>query len=376
VERLVLDSVVDPVAADPFALQGLAALPRVLEEVDGGLAAQVAALVGRMPVRGAFYDARGRRRTLSVDARALYGLIRAADLDPSMRAQYPAAVRSAAAGDPAALLRLEHRFDDLDFDAPDEVPVEQVRSLSFTLQAATLCEEEALPWERTASPEERDAQAAAAAAAIPDSAFAPFTRETMLVQDANNLLFQCRRWPAAPAAPALVDRGVPDVPVLVLEGLEDTRTPLEVGQRVAARFPQATLVEAPHTAHAVLGRLGCARTALGRFLASRPVGTPCAGKGRAPRLVPQAPASADGLSARQALRLTLADLRRELRLRLFPPVRGGGLRGGSFAQQRGRVVLRRFSYVPGVHVSGRMDRRLRRGTLTVGGALTGRFTLR
>lgn len=384
VERLVLDSVVDPAREDPFALDGLAALSRVFAEVcreqcariTTDLAADVAGVVQAMPLRGRFVNSRGKARTETIDARALYGIIRAADLDPNQRAEYPAAVRAAALGDPAPLLRLEHRYDDLVFDEPDEVAEEQIQSLSFSLQAATLCEEGGLPWSRTATPEERDAQAAQAAAAIPDAAFAPFTRASMLVADSNNLLFQCRRWPMSATAPALVDRGLPDVPVLVFEGLEDTRTPLEVGLRVAERFPRAEVVNAPKTAHAVLGRAPCARVALERFFAKAAVGAPCEGKGKGGALLPLAPSSLEGLSPRRAVRLTLADLAREKAARIFPPVRGGGLRSGWFIEHEGTVELRDYSYVPGVRITGTLASSLKRGSLSVSGEVTGNLRVR
>lgn len=187
----------------------------------------------------------------------------------------------------------------------------------------------------------------------------------MLVHDANNLLFQCRRWPDAPA---LVDRGVPDVPVLVLEGLEDTRTPLEVGERVAARFPQAQVVRVPKTAHAVVGRRKCARTALGRFLAGRPVGDPCANArgGTVLPLPPRTVAEAGG--AVPALLATLDDLVREAGVRFSDPMRGGGLRGGWFAIRRGTTVaVHRFAFVRGLAISGTVDAVRYAGRLTVRG---------
>jgi hypothetical protein len=269
---------------------------------------------------------------------------------------------------------MEHRYDDLEL--PDEdPPPDLVRSLSFTLQAATLCEEEALPWARTASPAERDRQAAEAAAAIPDARFVPFDRATMLVQDSNNLLFQCRRWPAAAQAPMLTGT-VPDVPVLVLEGLEDTRTPLEVGARVAARFPQAALVTVPKAAHAVLGRYGCARLATRRFFAGQPTGDPCAALKGKP-LLSRAPLTvAEAGGALRAVTSTLDDLGREHSARLSPPIRGGGLRAGRFVQRRGRLEVSGFSYVPGVALSGRLRPTTLAGTIAVRGRVRGTLVLR
>jgi pimeloyl-ACP methyl ester carboxylesterase len=377
VERLVLDSVVDPHENDPFGLTGLAALPRILGEVcraqcaqiTDDLAADVAALGDRLatgPLAGRLIDRRGRAKRKVVTARDVYNTIRAADLDNAARAEYPAAVHAAAAGDPAALVRMVHRFDDLVGKPPAPDP-SAVQSLSFTLQAATLCEEAPFPWARTATPAERDAQLQAAADAVPDASFEPFDRTTMLVRDNNNLLYQCRRWPAAEQAPVVPDVA-PDVPVLVLEGLEDTRTPLEVGLRVAARFPQASVVGVPKTGHSVAGRRGCARLALKRFFADRSVAGLCGPGLKAKPLVPVAPRSLAEVQggAVAAVKLTLDDLAREVGLRLFPPVRGGGLRAGYFAGDDHRLRVRGWSYVPKLSLTGTVRTR----------SLAGRFVVR
>jgi pimeloyl-ACP methyl ester carboxylesterase len=402
VDRLILDSVVEPEGQNPFDLTTFAAMPRVLREVCRGecagvtpdAAGDVAELARRLraaPLRGPFVDRRGRRRTVSLTERDLYALLRAGDVVPGARAEYPGAIRSAIDGDPAPLLRLEHRFDRLP-DVP--VPPDAVQSLSFSLFTATLCEEAPLPWERTAPFDDRLRQAREHAAAIPDSAFAPFDRETSLALDANSLLLQCRRWPAAADAPALGPGPLPDVPVLVLEGEEDLRTPLEAGQGIAARFAHASVVAVPKAGHAVLGQpgAGCAAGVVERFFAGRPLGAhPCAGAHRIARVRPRLPARFAavapyrGTSGRRgrtlaATLLTLADLyreRREIAILLDHP-RGGGLRSGRWSAQASRLRLERFSLVPGVAVSGLVgDGRHPTGKLTVGGsaALAGRLTL-
>lgn len=397
VERLVLDSVVDTPGQSPFDLDTFAALGRVLGDVcrgectgvTGDLAGDVAALVRRMPVAGPIVDARGRRRTETVTARELYETIRSGDGLVDVRVAYPSAVRAALRGDPAPLVRLVHRFDDLPAPAPDdEEDTSFVQELSFTLQAATLCEEAPLPWDRTADPAERDRQALAAAAALPDGAFAPFDRGTALAQDDNSLLLQCRRWPAAPSAPDL-SGAPPDVPTLVLEGREDTRTPLEVGARVAARFPRGQVVAVAKTGHAVLGRTPCAITVLKRFFADQALGTPCRGHRRTRTVEPLAPSRlaavrpaprTTGLSGRTlaAALLTLRDLEALYLTTFTETVRGGGLRAGTFrAARRTAVDARGFSYVSGVTLSGRLDTARRMaGRITVSGAAAARGTLR
>lgn len=393
VDRLILDSVVEPEGQSPFDLTTFAAMPRVLTEVCRGectavtpdLAADVAELRRRLraaPLRGPFNDRRGRRRTVTVTARDLYGQLRSGDLNASARAEYPGAIHSAVTGDPAPLLRLEHRFDRLP-DIP--VPPDAAETLSFSLFTATLCEEAPLPWDRTtASPEDRLKQARDQAAAIDDSAFLPFDRQTALALDQNSLLLQCSRWPAAAEAPALGPGPLPDVPVLVLEGEEDLRTPLEAGRRVADRFPQATVVAVPKTSHAVLGQPGakCAQTVVKRWFAGRALAPrPCANAHRSARVRALLPAKLAavapyaGVSGRRgrtlaATLLTLTDLYREQREALFllDKPRGGGLRAGTWAGKGRKLLLRRFTLVPGVRVSGTVgDGRHPTGTLTVSG---------
>ncbi|MDQ3739528.1 MAG: alpha/beta hydrolase, partial [Actinomycetota bacterium] len=233
VERLVLDSVVEAEEPDVFELDSIAAVPRVLDELCRGecagitpsLSRDVADLADRMPVRAPVVDPRGRATTREVTARDLYLAIRAGDFFPDLSVAYPGAVRAALDGDPAPLARLVHG----DVVGPDVPTPELPQVQSFTLQAATLCEEAPLPWDRTQpSPEERDRQARERAQAIPDERFEPFDREVVLAHDHSSLLLQCRRWPAAPPRPLPAPKPLPDVPALVLQGQEDVRTPLEV----------------------------------------------------------------------------------------------------------------------------------------------------
>ena len=393
VERLVLDSVVEAGGQDPFDRDSFAAIPRVLDEMCRGecfgitpsLSRDVALLADRMPISGPFVDSRGRRTVRRVTARDLYQRIRAGDAVPDLRVDYPGAVRAALDGDPAPLVRLENSGLELDPPEPDE---SQVRTQSFTLQAATLCEEAPLPYDRTAPPEERDRQARERAAALPDADFEPFGREAALAPDSNNLLFQCRRWPASPPRDEPAPRPLPDVPVLVLEGLEDTRTPLEVGRRVASLFPRAQLLAVPKTGHGALGSARCARTALRRFFADAPLeATLCRDVRRRVRIRPVPPARLGdvdppaGLSGRTgrtlaAVALTVEDVARASQ---FGVGRGGGLRGGRFAARGLGVVLRGYSFVAGVRVSGRLRARTRghAGRLRIRGkdAAAGRLRL-
>ena len=180
-------------------------------------------------------------------------------------------MRSALAGDGAPMLRLRRRAF-----AVDGVPPPP-RELSAMLYTTTTCEETAFPWPGTTPPDPglRRSQAAAAAAAVPDErALLPSTEAR---RSSSDLIDLCGRWPAARPAPGFAPGPPPDVPVLLIEGEDDLRTPVENAQRVAAQFPRAQLVVAPATGHSALGAdgTGCTDRAFARFLRGGSVQTRC-----------------------------------------------------------------------------------------------------
>jgi pimeloyl-ACP methyl ester carboxylesterase len=397
VERLALDSVVEAAGPNALYLDTLAAVPRALRAVcrsgcrgfTRDALADLAALVGRMAagrLRGPLVDGRGRVHRAAMGRTDLFTVLLAGDFDPTLRAAFPGAVRAALDGDATPLLRLRRRALAVDGKPPPP------RMLSTALYAATTCEETPFPWARVTppNPAERRRQATLAAAGAPDAAFFPFDRATAVH---NDLIALCDRWPAAPADPMFGPGPLPDVPVLLLEGEDDLRTPLENAERVAAQFPHASLVVAPATGHSALGSDPglCTRRAFARFFQGRPVPTRCR---RIPRIFPATPPpptalrrippvrSVPGLRGRAltAVSLTLQDVAgdavSELILDLGDPdiARGGGLRAGRYRLDGlGTLHLHGVAFVPGVRVSGRLARftaRRQRGVLRLSGAAT------
>ena len=197
------------------------------------------------------------------------------------------------------MLRLRRRAFRVDGEAPP------ARLLSAALYAATTCEETTLPWPRTApaDPDVRRRQAALALGALPEASFSPFDRGTVLRTD---LLALCAGWPAAgPAAPP-GPGPLPNVPVLLLEGEDDLRTPVEGARRVAALFPQARLVISAATGHSALGSdpTVCARRAFDRFFRGGQVPSRCPRVRRffTPQPPAPTPAGARDSAARRARR--------------------------------------------------------------------------
>ena len=402
VDRLVLDSVAEVDGPNPFYLDTFEAVQRALRALcsrrcpwTSDAAADLAALVDRLGsgrISGRVIDRHGRARVRRLTRVDVFSILIAGDFDPVLRAAFPGSVRAALDGDPTPLLRLRRRAVEVDAQPPPNP-----RTFSTALYAATTCEEAPLPWDRSTPPDpaERHRQAAARAATIPDSAFEPFDRATSLASDVLNL---CERWPNAPLAPEFGPGPLPDVPVLLLEGEDDLRTPVENAQRVRAQFPQSSLVVAPATGHSVLGNdfSGCSDRALRSFFREQPVATRCLNRRRffqptpppPRRLSDVSPFGGSGRPGRTlgAVRLTLIDVAEdsvtELIFDLDDPdvARGGGLRAGHYRiDGDNTLTLDGVAFVPGVTVSGRLEHfgeRRQRGRLRVGGRAAARGVLR
>jgi hypothetical protein len=290
------------------------------------------------------------------------------------------------------LLRLGRRSFSVEGEPPPP------RLLSTALFTATTCEEMRFPWARAAPPDpvQRQRDAAAAAALIPEAAFFPFDRASLLD---NDLLQLCDRWPAFPVEPAFGPGPMPDVPVLLLEGEDDLRTPVEGAERVAAQFPRAKLVVAPATGHSALGSdaSGCAERAFAHFFRNQPVSTACPRRRREfpaspppPRKLTQVPVTAGvgGVRGRAltALALTLRDVGEDTLTRFIfderdPDLaRGGGLRRGRYRLDGdNRLHLANVTFVPGVRVSGfvrHFGAQRQSGRLRLSGSVDGVLSLR
>ena len=366
VDRMVLDSVVETDGPDALYRSTFAGIPRVLSELCGptcarlGLdpAGDIRALIGRFasgPLSGRVVDARGRRLKRRIERFGLFSVVLSGDFEPALRTALPGALRSAARGDTAPLLRLKRRSFALEGG-----PVEP-RLLSTALYAATTCEEANLPWSRGAPFSDRRRQAAESAASEPDTAFGPFDRQTALLSDIIDL---CLRWPESAVAPTPGPGPLPDVPTLLVEGEDDLRTSIEAARSVGAQLRQARLLVVTGVGHSPLSVdvTGCAARVFSRFLGNRPTRPRC--RGRRPRPTAPPPRSlagtppARGVPGRRgraagAVALTLADVADDA-ASIIP---GGGLRGGRYrVTGSGALRLSSVSYVHGVRISGRIRR--------------------
>jgi pimeloyl-ACP methyl ester carboxylesterase len=404
VEALVLDSVVPPNGPEPLNRATFAAIPRILRQL---CAARVCARVTPNPVsdlarlvrrlaRGAlsgrFIDGRGVAHIVPISANGLLGTLIEGDLEPILRSEFPAAIRSAANSDTAALARLEQRAgggEASEAENPSE-------SFDNPLYYATSCEDEPFPWSRSASPATRLAEAKAQINTLGASQLEPFTKANVF---ALSDIPACAFWPYSTPAPAPGNAPFPSVPTLILSGADDLRTPTANAREVAALIPGSHLLVVPNTGHSVLGSdpTHCASDALQALFASKPI-KPCANTPPPPilsltplaptRLASLAPArGSHGLPGRtlRAVVLTLGDFDRQLTLQLLAQLksgklgsslslRTGGLRAGWASLSGKDLTFRGYSYVPGVTISGRLT--ARGVELGIGGTTAAHGTLR
>jgi pimeloyl-ACP methyl ester carboxylesterase len=373
VDRLILDSVVDPDESDPFGLAGFRAMapslaslcPDRCRGVSADPGADLTALTARLraaPLRGSWFDRRGRRHSGTLRPTALADLLYDADYNPAFRAGVPLGVRAALGGDATPLLRLLAAARPYSAPSPPQV--------FSAARYAAVCEETPLPWPRGTPLAQRFAVARDRALSLPPAAFAPFDAEVAYADEID----LCLRWPDPGQPPRPAGGAYPDVPALILQGQEDVRTPPEVSAHVASLLPRVQRVVLPGVGHAVIGAdpTGCGRRQLLRFVAGRAV------RARCPRVPTDVPATGvppasfaalapaprlDGRVGRtvSALDATLDWLGFALSPALDGDARGGGLRGGVYRYGRG-LTLRGVVVVPGVRVSGSESRS---GTLTL-----------
>ena len=376
VERVLLDSVLDVSGWDPFYRDIFRAVPRVLRAVcRSGCESftrdpvddldRLVQKLSQGALRGRVTLPDGRRRRSSLTRQELFFTLLAGDLDDVARAAFPGAVSAALRGDLAPILRLKRR-------ALASEGGGSPRDFSTALYAATTCEEIPFPWTRFSAPESRFAQIAAAAAQIPAADLYPFDTATTA---GNDFIRQCRRWPEASPAPAGPPPAgaLPDVPVLMVSGELDLRTPVEAARGALGDWTNARLLVAPNTGHSTLSAdlTGCIMRAGRRFLRG---GRPPARCRNAPTPFPPLappPASLGDLRpvsgvpgrrgrAVRAVEATLFDVAEDVLGSLLTSgslqLRGGGLRGGTWSidleSRRAPLVLRGVEVVPGVRISG------------------------
>ncbi|GAA3600278.1 hypothetical protein GCM10022419_100420 [Nonomuraea rosea] len=263
-------------------------------------------------------------------------------------------------GDPAPLRRLAAVVPSL--------PAQPIEGPQWAGYLAYRCGDGAFPFDRDASPAERQAQLERHWRE--ERPLAPYTPADLGLDVRNGLEF-CVRWPTPRNSPPLPPGArLPGVPVMVVGGDFDTQSPAEVAAAMRV-FPGATFVRVPFGGHSLAwggGEAGaCVRTALRSFLTDHRVpAVRCSAEnyrasGAFPRSMSDlSPMPVAGLSVRErrvlaAAFATAADAvarRNPYALAHARLKTQQGLRGGRVDFRDGSVVLDRASLVDGAEVSG------------------------
>lgn len=326
------------------------------------------------PLRGTVVLPNGRIQRFGITEAGLYSLIIQSDTDPVLRAELPGVLGSAAAGDSGPLLRVAG------FVARAQAAQEAGISASRLL--ATTCIEGRLPWSPDSPLEGRDEALAQFFSERRDS-FRPFSIGTVAAQSSAAL---CTDWPSTPA-PAPVSYAGPDLPVLVIAGREDLRTPLEDARRTAGQYANVKVLPVPDIGHSVIASddSGCAVSRTVAFLAGDAVEY-CERRPRPlvplpvipPDLEDYGTGELEGDTGRtaSAVSASLFAILRELSFieGSDAGVRVPGLRAGVFVVYENRAVLRGVQWVRGVSLTGTIRRSS--GTIVISGsqAVSGRLS--
>lgn len=400
VERMVLHSprAVGPI--DPFFRAGMQSAPRLLSGICPGSPCRAGARtslsdfrgLGRRlqagPLSGTVGVGDGTRKPAAVGAFDLFDLLASGGVDPVGLAQLPAAVRSAAKGDPLPLLRT------VSLSASHRPPGVPPTHQSVGAATAQLCQFADLPWRRGTSMTQRSAAVRNFLLRVPARSFGLFGRAAAA---GSHLVELCRGWPASGrrAEPRRRLR----VPALVLAGGWSLVAPPMTARAVADELPLARLrvIKGHWDSPYFDDPSGCVPGMVDDFLAGRLVeNANCPPSYLSVRQQPEAPRSlaevtplapgGDAGRTLEAVRLTARDGVQSI---LRQPgtqsmLSAGGLRDGSYLLSRvdrdtAVFELRSASFVPGVTVTGtlifRSGRSADGGHLEVSGSAAASGTL-
>jgi pimeloyl-ACP methyl ester carboxylesterase len=395
VERLLLDSVVEPGFPDPFYRNVLREMPGSLSnfcargicraatpDFSGEFVALANQLEAR-PIRGTVIAPNGRARTVTMDGEELLSMMIDADLSPGLAAELPAAVHAARAGYVRPLLRL--------FNLLVTASKLSAEDLSFGLNAATNCADGRFPWEPGTPPGQRRATIDAALAALAPGSLGPFGPWSARL----GMAYYCERWPSPAGHTPLGAGPLPDVPVLAVNGGFDLRTPTANALAVISQFPQGRLIVVPGVGHSVLNLdfSGCSQNAVRSWILGTlgaPMRASCPAVAPLMKVLGPFPKRPAARSVRSTLAVASKAVREAeatwLQLAFssvtFTP---RGLYGGKLVSMtggEGGFTLTRYSIAPGVFVSGKLrladvgPPTMYRGTVRVSGPAAVAGTLR
>ena len=272
VARLVLDSVAAPSWPDPFFSASLHALPGSLDQLchnackglttnEGADFVKLANQLAAHPYHATVPDPAGHSTRIRLDGYAMIELGIDTDLVPGIAAELPAAVKAGLDGDPAPLERLAV-IDDAASAASGSAGV------NIAVNIATDCTDGRFFWAPKTPLARKQALLRQALSHLTPAEIGPFGSWVALGGTAQ----ACVDWPVATTPTVLPDGPWPNVPVLILSGSRDIRTPTPVGEAVAADFPKSRVLVVKGSGHAVTYNSSCAAAFVSDWVQGLPHG--------------------------------------------------------------------------------------------------------
>jgi pimeloyl-ACP methyl ester carboxylesterase len=378
VERLLLDSVVPVDGPEPFGLDSLRAISAALRSICHGGActgvtddpgadfARLANTLEAKPIDAAvpvyLTGWAPTKRHVHIDGQSLLELAITSDLNSGLAVELPAAVKAALEGHPGLL---EHLAGLVGQQSADQV--------NSAVLFATTCNDGPFPWRGETPVGRRRVLLADAVAAMAPTALRGFGNWA-----ARGPAAECVAWPSPAAQATASTERLPDVPVLVLSGDRDVRTPPHDGAAVAAQFPNGRVLVAPGVGHMAVSSSTCVDRAVrswinGRMPPKRCRRVPLTIQPLAPLPVSVAKATpigkTHGLPGR-TLGATVRTLREAEAswLTSYPAGWVAGIEGGQVSGEDFDVFrYSAYSDVPGLAISGRLSfATSKQGTLVPG----------
>jgi pimeloyl-ACP methyl ester carboxylesterase len=341
------------------------------------------------PISGTAPNGDGTPTHTVVDEKGLAQTVQAIYGNLAPLRDLPAAILSAQAGDTRPLLRLmaENSFAD-EASAPSD--------FSEALYLSVICHDYPQPWPAGTPIAGRTAAMETLFGSYPPQAFDPFSVNVWAGLDYEGAQ-ACLHWRDSPATtdpPDPPGAVYPDVPTLVINGDLDNITPLEDARRVAARFPDSTLVTVQNVNHVqVMGdQFDCASVIYERFVRTLSTGdTSCTRRTAPVRVVNRFPLALDQVGPAESSRgdrssttdrrlaAAAAETVSDMLQRWWVNYDGSGvgLRGGTWwysGYDLNTFHLTKVQWVPGIRVSGLAKWRYSSGAVlahvTVAGAGT------
>jgi pimeloyl-ACP methyl ester carboxylesterase len=399
VERLLLDSALPP-DRNPVQTDSLREIPQSIDRIcaagacptlPSGLGERFAGLANQYvsaPLIATVAASTKRTVAVHIDGDEMMGLAYTSDLSNGISSELPAAIDAASRGWPLPLERLDALLQ--------IVNTATFNDINVGLNLATNCGDGPFPWDPNASLSQKEAAAQAAIDSVPQSALGAFGSWAL----SDTAPFECVFWPAPSGGAALGAGPLPDVPVLIISGDRDIRTPTAGADALAERFPHAQVLVVPGSGHSVLDRSPCAADAVRNWLNSSVSPSTCTRVrlgvpplARWTRSVAALP-PAHGYSGRlgrtvSALLQSLHDAEDAWLLGRQTSATIGGIAGGTMTPDPVRkLTLRGYSAASGIALSGTIRLELAEngqpaiplaaasGTVTVSGSAVSHGTLR